>query len=153
MAKRGAWDLVACAAILAVASGCAHGTRRASLSEGLTFCAKTSATLYVQNDNWLDMVLYVVKGGSRIRIGQVSAVNNAKFELPMAALGNGVGGIYILADPIGVTEARRDVYGRGNMFATDDIGLSPGHTIIDLRLDNVIDHSSYSVAVEDPEEI
>jgi len=39
------------------------------------------------------------------------------------------------------------------MFATDDIMLAPGHTIIDLRLDNVIDHSSWSVAVEDPEEI
>jgi hypothetical protein len=153
VAIRSAWNLAACAAILAVANGCAHGRQRAALSEGLTFCAESSATLYVQNDNWLDMVLYAVKGGSRIRLGQVSAVNNAKFELPMAALGSGIGGIYILADPIGVTDARRDMFGRANMFATDDIALSPGHTIIDLRLYNVIDHSSYSVAVEDPEEI
>jgi len=48
-------------------------------------------------------------------------------------------------DPIGAVTNER-------MFATDDIMIAPGHTIVDLRVDNVIDHSSWSVAVEDPEE-
>jgi hypothetical protein len=99
----------------------------------------------VQNDNWMDVVVYAVRGGSRFRLGQVSSVQSAVFELPSAVLG-ATSGLYILADPVGTVSAER-------MFATDDIKLAPGHTIIDLRVDNVIAHSSWSVAVEDPEEI
>ncbi len=131
-------------------SGCAHAANLAQNDR--TFCAKSSVTLYVQNDNWLDIVVYAVRGGSRFRLGQVSSVQSAKFDLPEAAMGAS-SGLYILADPIGVVSATVDAGGRSSMFATDDIMIAPGHTIIELRLDNVLDHSSYSVAVEDPEEI
>ena len=132
-------------AILLALSGCAHATGSASRQNERTFCAKSTATVYVQNDNWMDVVLYAVRGGSRFRLGQVTSVQSAVFELPSAALGAS-SSLYLLADPIGATR-------NYDMFATDDIYLAPGHTIIDLRLDNIISHSSWSVAVEDPEDI
>ena len=137
--------LIALVLAAAVSSGCAHATHGASDANQRTFCAKSTATLYVQNDNWMDIVVYAVRGSSRFRMGQVSSLQSAVFELPSAVIGAS-GSVYILADPVGAVSADR-------MFATDDIMLAPGHTIIDLRLDNVIDHSSWSVAVEDPEEI
>lgn len=133
---------VALVSSLILTAGCAHAAHTAQNER--TFCAKSTATLYVQNDNWMDVVVYAVRGGSRFRLGQVSSVQSAVFELPSVALGTS-NGLYILADPIGAVNAER-------MFATDDIMIAPGHTIIDLRVDNVIDHSSWSVAVEDPEQ-
>ena len=136
---------LAALAVAVVSTGCAHGIRTGGRQQERTFCAKSTATLYVQNDNWLDIVIYAVRGGSRFRLGQVTSVQSAVFELPPAALG-ATSSLFILADPIGTSRAYE-------MFATDDIMLAPGHTIIDLRLDNVISHSSWSVAVEDPEDI
>ena len=130
--------------VVMTATGCAHATRSASQNDR-TFCARSTATLYVQNDNWLDVVLYAVRGSSRYRLGQVSSIQSGVFELPSAIVG-ATSGLYILADPVGAVNNYQ-------MYATDDIMLAPGHTIIDLRVDNVIDHSSYSVAVEDPEDI
>jgi len=128
------------AGMAVTASGCASAAHLAKSER--TFCAKSTATLYVQNDNWLDVVIYIVRGGSRYRLGQVSSVQSAMFEVPPAAIG-ATGDIVVLADPIGSN------YG----FVTDDIMIAPGHTIIDLRVDNIIDHSSWSVAVEDPRDI
>ena len=127
---------------LAASTGCAHATHVAQNER--TFCAKSTATLYVQNDNWMDVVVYAVRGGSRFRLGEVTSIQSAVFELPSVALGAS-SGLYFLVDPIGAITNER-------MFATDDIMVAPGHTIIDLRIDNIIDHSSWSVAVEDPEE-
>jgi len=137
--------LLSLALVAAMSSACAHATHGAGDANQRTFCAKSTATLYVQNDNWMDIVVYAVRGSSRFRMGQVSSLQSAVFELPSAVIGAS-GSVYILADPIGAVSNDR-------MFATDDIMLAPGHTIIDLRLDNIIDHSSWSVAVEDPEEI
>src|ERR1051326_8971704 len=109
-------------------AGCAHSTKLASAQKERTFCAKSTATVYVQNDNWLDIVVYAVRGGARFRLGQVTSVQSAVFELPSAALG-ATNSLYLLADPIGRTTAY-------DMFATDDIMIAPGHTIIELRLDN-----------------
>ena len=141
MVKRLLLPAVLLAAALA-ASGCAHSTKLASAQKERTFCAKSTATVYVQNDNWLDIVVYAVRGGARFRLGMVTSVQSAVFELPSAALGAS-SSLSLLADPVGGTT----VY---DMFATDDIMIAPGHTIIELRLDNIISHSSWTVAVEDP---
>jgi hypothetical protein len=133
-----------CLAITLAVSGCAHGTRLASAQRERTFCAKSTATVYVQNDNWLDMVVYAVRGGARFRLGMVTSVQSAVFQLPQAALG-ATNSLFLLADPIGGNQSY-------DMFATDDIMMAPGHTIIELRLDNIISHSSWTVAVEDPED-
>ncbi|MBI4419999.1 MAG: hypothetical protein HY560_04170 [Gemmatimonadetes bacterium] len=125
----------------AVASGCARAARLASQNDR-TFCARSTATVYVQNDNWLDVVVYVVRGGARFRLGQVTSVQSAVFEVPSAALG-ATSDLYLLADPIGSNYP----------YATDQIMIAPGHTIIELRVDNIISHSSYSVGVEDPQDI
>ncbi|SRR5712692_894946 len=129
---------------IASASGCARAARLArSSSNDRTFCAKSTATVYVQNDNWLDVVIYVVRGGSQFRLGQVSSLTMAKFELPAAAIG-ATGDVAILASPIG---------GSRYPYLTDNIMIAPGHTIIALRVDNIIDHSSVTVGVEDAQDI
>ena len=136
--------LVLTLGVATVTSGCARAARLAKNSER-TFCAKSTATVYVQNDNWLDVVIYVVRGGSRYRLGQVSSLTAAKFEIPPAAVG-ATGDIYLLADPIGAVSSYA-------MYSTDDIMIPPGHTIIELRVDNVISHSAYTVGVEDASDI
>lgn len=133
--------LVLAVGVATLTSGCARATRLGQ-SNDRTFCARSTATVYVQNDNWLDVVIYVARGGSRYRLGQVSSVQSAVFQIPPAAIG-ATGDVYLVADPIG------SVYG----YFTDNIMIAPGHTIIELRVDNVISHSSYSVGVEDPEDI
>src|SRR5262249_3229502 len=69
------------------ASGCARAASNAGRQSERTFCAKSTATVYVQNDNWMDVVVYAVRGGARFRLGQVTSVQSAVFELPSAALG------------------------------------------------------------------
>ncbi|MBI4502168.1 MAG: hypothetical protein HY700_13530 [Gemmatimonadetes bacterium] len=121
------------------AAGCARATRAAS---GRTFCPTPTATVYVQNDNWLDVVVYLVRGGARYRLGQVTSFQPAVFQVPAAAIG-ATNDVYLVVHPIG---SRYD-------YQSPDIMLAPGHTIIDLRVDNIIDHSSVMVALENPEEI
>jgi hypothetical protein len=123
--------------------GCAHAGGVASRQNERTFCARSPAPVYVENDNWMDVVVYAVRGGSRFRLGMVTSIQSAVFELPSATLGASTS-LFLLASPIGGS--------RYDLFATDDIMLAPGHTIIDLRLDNVMSHSSWSVAVEDPQD-
>src|SRR6185312_16327144 len=89
--------LLALVLAAAVSSGCAHATHGASDANQRTFCAKSTATLYVQNDNWMDIVVYAVRGSSRFRMGQVSSLQSAVFELPSAVIGAS-GSVYILAD-------------------------------------------------------
>ena len=129
-------------------AGCAHSTRAAGgggvASINRNFCPRPSATLYVTNDNWLDMVIYVYRGSSRFRLGEVTGVQSAVFEIPEAALG-GTSSFAILADPIGSFDREGGMHG----FATGDIGMAGGHLIVDLRIANVLNQSSYSYGVEE----
>jgi hypothetical protein len=140
-----------CLAVLLVSSACASAARRVA-SRDLTFCGISRATVYVQNDNWLDVVLYAVIGGSKYRIGQVSSIQTASFSLPQSVMAASTG-LYILADPIGAVNPTpgRTRSGPVQTFTTGNIMLAPGHTIIEIRLDNSIDLSSYKVALEAPE--
>ena len=122
--------------------GCAH-TGLAGRQTERTFCARSTATVYVENDNWLDVVVYAVRGGARFRLGMVTSLQSTVFQLPSAMLGASTN-LFLLASPIGGSQY--------DLFATDDIMLAPGHTIVDLRLDSIMSHSSWSVAVEDPQD-
>ncbi|MSR06525.1 MAG: hypothetical protein EXR93_05585 [Gemmatimonadetes bacterium] len=132
-------------------AGCAHSTRAAGTtgvaSINRNFCPKPSATLYVTNDNWLDMVIYVYRGSSRVRVGEVTGVQSAVFEIPESVMGGGTT-FQVFADPIGSFSSN----GSPNGFATGAIGMSTGHLIIDLRVANVLDQSSYSYGVESIED-
>ena len=134
-------------------SACAHAPRGAA--PGATgvavinrdFCPKPSVTLYVTNDNWLDMVIYLYRGSSRFRLGEVTGVQSAVFEIPAATMGS-TSDFAILADPIGSFSTS----GGANGFATGSIGVATGgHLVVDLRLANILNQSSYSYGVEELE--
>ena len=139
-----AWrrSILVMAALLAV-TGCARAARSTSTGNASidrNFCPKSTATLYVTNDGWLDIVIYVYRGGTRYRLGDVTAVQSAVFQIPEAMMGAG-SDIALFADPVGSS------YG----YNTGSIPLSPGHTAIDLRIANIINQSTFSYGVEAPE--
>jgi len=144
--------LVPLIAVAAVGlGGCAHATKaganRVSTIDR-NFCPRSSATVYVTNDNWLDMVIYAVRGSTKYRLGEVTGVQSAVFQVPEAIMSGGSFGVF--ADPIGAFD---DGSGRQYGFFTGDIPLQPGHTVVDLRVSNIIAQSSFSFGVESPAEI
>ena len=131
-------------ATLAILAGCARST--SAVNTGTTavinrnFCPRSTATLYVTNDGWSDVVIYILRGGSRYRLGDVTGVQSAAFQISEMMVGAG-SDLAVFVDPIGSD------YG----FNTGTIPLQPGHTSIDLRIANIINQSSFSYGVESPE--
>ncbi len=63
-------------------------------------------TVRVTNDNWLDMRIYVVEtatGRRRWRLGDVTALSTARFEIP-DHLGAELGNLVLVAEAIGSRE-------------------------------------------------
>lgn len=130
-------------ATLATLAGCARSTSVARTGTAVVnrnFCPKATATLYVTNDGWADVVIYLYRGSSRYRLGDVTGVQSAVFPIPETMMGAGTE-IAVFVDPIGSN------YG----FNTGSIPLQPGHTAIDLRVANIINQSSFSYGVEAPD--
>jgi hypothetical protein len=94
---------------------------------------REQSELVVENNNWQDMALYVVRTGTRWRIGSVPALSKARFRLSGAVIG-GTGEIQLMADPIG----------SNHRFITDPIVVQPGQEVR-FRLENNLAVSSYSV--------
>jgi hypothetical protein len=59
-----------------------------------------SAMVQVQNQGFSDMVVYVVNGGQRIRLGLATGNSTKTFDIPRHLVRD-VGTIRFLADPIG----------------------------------------------------
>src|SRR5262245_32856014 len=119
--------------VLVTASGLSACARATSASAKHTagidrnFCPRSSATVYVQNDNWLDVVIYAIRGTTKYRLGEVTGVQNAVFQIPEAIMNGGSFGVY--ADPIGtfdVQASRTDVFQPTSGYYTGDIPLQPG---------------------------
>src|SRR5262245_23572103 len=75
----------------------AHGRKVAAIDRN--FCPRSSATVYVTNDNWLDLVIYAIRGSTKYRLGEVTGIQSAVFQIPEAIMNGGAFGVY--ADPIG----------------------------------------------------
>ena len=99
-----------------------------SLVTGVTACSKQAgapvdpmapAFVEVQNQAYLDMTIYVIRSGQRIRLGQVSGNSTATFELPRTVVNPGLP-VRFQADPIG---------GSRTPFS-QEIGVSPGDTVV-----------------------
>lgn len=56
----------------------------------------------VSNQNWLDVDVYAVRGGSRIRLGQVTGSGDARLRIPASVMV--AGQVQLMADPIGSNE-------------------------------------------------
>jgi hypothetical protein len=90
----------------------------------------------VRNDNWLDVVIYAVRGSARFRVGTVGGSSTQTFRLPAQAMSGG-SEVQILADPIGAT--------RG--YITDPVVLGPGQRL-ELQVGSPISISTFAVRNE-----
>ena len=62
----------------------------------------SSIGVSVTNDNWLDVVVYAVRGSMRVRIGEVIGNSTAQLKIPRnLVVANEV---RLMVDPIGSTE-------------------------------------------------
>jgi hypothetical protein len=91
------------------------------------------ASVTVQNDNWLDVAVYVVRGTSRFRIGTVTSTSRQTFRLPLEG-SIGALPLQILADPIGANR----------QYLTDPVTLSPGQRL-EVRIGSPINLSSFAI--------
>lgn len=89
---RSAWVLQLLVVIL-LAGGCAArgGNNRGSAGD--------EASLRVQNQSWLDMRIYVVASGQRVRLGTVNAASTSTLGIPAHVIGLGRE-VSFLADPL-----------------------------------------------------
>ena len=123
-----------------VAFGCARATGLTN-SAGAVYQSRPPATVRVEIKKWSDVVVYFKCGSTRHRLGLGSSLQDAAFRVPTAALG-ATNDVSLIVHPVGSTQN----------YQSPNIMLIPGHSIVDLQVKNVIDHSSVTVAVEDLEE-
>jgi hypothetical protein len=119
------------AALVAVAGlgGCASKAATGEASD----VARERTTLTVENNNWQDMTVYVLRDGVRARLGSVPAMGRSNFTLADALIG-GSGDLRLMADPLG-SSAR---------YTTQPIHVMRGQQVR-FRLENNVHLSSYLV--------
>ena len=99
-----------------------------------TGSATTPATVKVANYNWLDVNVYAVQGGTRVRLGSVTSMSSGTFQLPSRFLQQSTP-VRLLVDPIGSTEG----------YMTDGIMVQGGQQV-SFSVQNALQFSSISVA-------
>ena len=82
---------------LVTAVGCAPGMSRRPLTESRT---TRGIRLIVDNRDWQDAQIYVLRGSHRVRVGTVPAVTRQVLIIRNAMIG-GAGELQFSADPIG----------------------------------------------------
>jgi hypothetical protein len=116
------------AATVAMLGACAPAAEQAELGS-----PERETRLIVENNNWHDMVIYVMTGTQRARLGSVSSMTTSRFHISNTLAG-GFGQLRLVADPIGSNRS----------FALPIINVVPGSEV-QVRLENNIAASSYSV--------
>ena len=108
--------LVRATAVLSVgliaSAGCAG--RRAS---GERSWSRPPTSVRVSNQNWMDVVVFTVRGSTRIRVGAVNALSEATLSLSAAASLDG--SLQLLLDPIGSER----------VYVTEAIVVGPGQQV------------------------
>lgn len=116
------------AATAATLGACAPAAEQAELGT-----PETRTTLVVENNNWQEMVIYLVRGSLRSRIGSVPSLSTGKFTIPVSLTG-GFGDLRVMADPIGSTRT----------YTSPVINIVPGSQV-ELTLQNNLAVSYFSV--------
>jgi len=124
--------------LLCGVAGCSHAVSPPKCARAAD-CESPAATLFVRNNKWTDVVIYVVHGSSRDRLGQVPSVESAVYPVPPALLA-----------PDGQIVFHVQVLGTPEIFRTAPIMVVSSHTIIDLVIKNSIDYSTFFVSSKDP---
>ena len=87
----------------------------------------------VTNNNWMDMTVYVVRSGARMRVGAVTGMTSKLFHLPKSLIAEG-GEMRLMADPMGSQQG----------YTTAPILTGPG-TRVEWYLENNLALSSYRI--------
>jgi hypothetical protein len=91
------------------------------------------ATVRVTNHNWSDMNVFVIRNGTRMRLGTVTSMNTSTFRIP-GTLMRSVSSLRIVADPIGSSSA----------YTSPELQVAPGQQVA-MTVQGVLHTSSVSV--------
>lgn len=100
-------------ALVVVVAACSGNSRRGTPS--MDDPAQT-ASVRITNQSWMQVVMYVNRGGQRVRLGDVQSQSTRTFRLPS---GMAYGTIRFIADPVGSQQTAQSW----------DMNLAPGETI------------------------
>lgn len=117
-------------ALLPLLGGCAHRTAADSASPDR---GSLEVQLEVENHNWSDIVIYLVRGTQAERLGTVTSLSRVNLVFPYRKLGNGTT-VRLRAYPIGGRAA----------FTSESLLVQPGQTIR-WTLENDLDRSFLAV--------
>ena len=92
----------------------------------------SSYAVTVVNDNWLDAVVYAVRGSARVRLGVVGGLGTTNLRIPATLITDGT--FRMLVDPIGSTRT----------YTSDSIVVTPGQRI-ELTVSSNLSMSSFAV--------
>lgn len=95
--------------------------------------ARSPAVVAVQNNNWQEVAIYLLRGAQRVRLGTVSGMGKSEFKIP-AAYVIGTSDVTLQADPIGA----RDTY------ISPPIQVFPGARLA-LKIENQLRLSNFAV--------
>jgi hypothetical protein len=124
---RTAWTLLL---PLLVLPGCASHHRTTTQTTAAT--SNTPVELEVENHNWSDIVIYLVRGTQRQRLGMVNALSNTVFTFPYRRLGSS-GDARLSAHVIG-----------GGGYTSETVLVQPGQSL-KWTLESDLDRSSLAV--------
>ena len=123
--------LVLFAAVAGLTIGCARHQVEDDAEPEEDLYAPTPLT--VENNNWLDVVIFVFHDGELSRVGTVTAASSTNFFLPSWMIGQSRN-IRLLADPIGSDASAR----------TETLHIQPGQ-FIEWRLESQLARSTVAV--------
>ncbi|HUP88138.1 MAG TPA: hypothetical protein VM100_02185 [Longimicrobiales bacterium] len=95
--------------------------------------ARPKTQLVVQNKNWMEVAVYLVRSGSRTRLGNVASMSKGQFNIPESYV-LGVSDIQVQADPVGSNRT----------FVSAPIQVFPGARV-ELTIENSVQLSSFAV--------
>ena len=121
--------------LLAFVTGLAAGCGRHRVEDDVDPEADlySPTPLTVENNNWLDVVVFVLHDGELTRVGTVTAASSGNFFLPSWMIGQSRN-VRLLGDPIGSSESVR----------TETIHIQPGQ-FIEWRLESQLARSTVAV--------
>jgi hypothetical protein len=109
--------IAACAWLFAVPScGLIFGSKAADKQEQRPPAEDVSVA--IDNHNWSDIVIYLMRGTQAQRLGMVTALSTIEFAFPYSSLNSG-GNLRLKAYPIGGSGA----------FTSEDLQVQPGQMI------------------------
>lgn len=122
--RAAAFRLVLLVLVAASAAGCFRS--RGGLPED-------EITIEVENRNYLDVTIYAVSGGGRIRIGDVTGTGTKSFAVALRRV-SPTGELRLQVDPVG---SRRT-------WTSGSLQVFAGQTI-ELRVESEVTRSTYSI--------